>query len=201
LLRPKGFYFGVDSQHSKRVTEEPTLATKLGMTTHLSPLLRKARRLGMGPSELEALAVQRGCRHYSNGTEPEQPLASEHEFSNEELALALLSIALRYEPHSIRCGAAMLSAAGNDPRRLARMAVMERSVVPVRYVSEAGRRFEPDNQFWIELLAALPKSPPPRSGVLPHPTRFITMTGLTRQGPGLVTEWQRPRVAKIGVAA
>ena len=64
------------------------------------------------------------------GTEPEQPLVSEREFSNEELALALLSIALRYEPHSIRCGAAMLSAAGNDPRRLARMAVMERSVVP-----------------------------------------------------------------------
>ena len=75
--------------------EEPTLAAKLGTTTHLSPLLRQARRLGLGPGELEILAAQRGCRHYSNGTEPEQPLASEREFSNEELAIALLSTALR----------------------------------------------------------------------------------------------------------
>jgi hypothetical protein len=40
----------------------------------------------------------------------------ERQFSNEELAVALLSTALRYEPHSIRCGAAMLAAEGNDPR-------------------------------------------------------------------------------------
>src|SRR6266568_5227270 len=106
--------------------EEPTLAAKLGTTTHLSPLLRKARRLGLGLRELEILAAQRGCRHYSNGTEPEQPLAEEREFSNEELAIALLSTALRYDPRSIRCGAAMLGAVENNPRRLARLAVMER---------------------------------------------------------------------------
>ena len=172
--------------------DQPTLAAKLGTTTHLSPLLTKARRLGLGPGELEILAAQRGCRHYSTGTEPEQPLASEREFSNEELAIALLSTALRYDPHSIRCGAAMLSADGNDPRRLARMAVMERCVVPVRHVAEAGRRYEPENRFWAELLDALPSAPSPKSGVLPHPTRFVAMTGFTRQGPGLVVEWQRP---------
>ena len=170
----------------------PTLAAKLGTTTHLSPLLRKAERLGLGPKELEILAVQRGCRHYSDGTEPEQPLAAESEFSNEELAIALLSTALRYEPHSIRCGAAMLGAAGNKPRRLARLAVMERCVTPVRYVAEAGQRFEPENAFWRELLEALPLVPPPKSGVMPHPTRFVAMTGFTRQGPGLIVEWQRP---------
>lgn len=178
------------------MNETPTLAAKLGMTTHLSPLLQKARRLGLGPAELEVLAVQRGCVHYSSGSEPEQPLASEREFTNEELALALLSTALRYEPHSIRCGAAMLGAEGNDPRRLARMAVMERSVVPVRHVAEAGRRFEPENSFWRDLLESLPHTPPPKSGVLPHPTRFIAMTGFTRLGPGLVTEWQRPFTVK-----
>jgi len=174
----------------------PTLAAKLGTTTHLSPLLRKAERLGLGPRELEVLAVQRGCRHYSDGTEPEQPLASESQFSNEELAIALLSTALRYEPHSIRCGAAMLGAARNNPRRLARLAVMERCVTPVRYVAEAGQRFEPENAFWRELLEALPLEPPPKSGVMPHPTRFVAMTGFTRQGPGLVVEWQRPFSSK-----
>jgi hypothetical protein len=174
--------------------EPPTLAAKLGTTTHLSPLLRKARRLGLGPRELEILAVQRGCRHYSNGTEPVQPLALESEFSNEELAMALLSTALRYDPHSIRCGAAMLAAQGNAPRRLARMAVMERCVVPVRYVAQAGQRFEPGNPFWKELLTALPAVSRIKPGVLPHPTRFVTMTGFTRQGPGLKTEWQRPKL-------
>ena len=173
--------------------ETETLATKLGTTTHLSPLLHKARRLGLGPEELEILAVQRGCIHYSTGLEPVQPLVTEAEFSNEDLALALLSIALRYDPHSLRCGAAMLGAEGNDPQRLARRAVMERCVTPVRYVAEAGRRFEPDTPFWKAILDALPPGRPPRSGVLPHPTRFVAMTGFTRRGPELVVEWQRPR--------
>ncbi len=172
--------------------EAPTLAHKLGTTTHLSPLLQKARRLGLGPEELERLAVQRGCRHYARGDDPNTPLASSKEFSNEELAMALLSPALRYDPHSIRCGAAMLNAPDNDPERLARMAIRERGAAVVRHVAEAGRHFEPDNPFWRGLLEHLPPTAPPRPGVLPHPTRFVTMTGFTRSGPGLVVEWQRP---------
>jgi hypothetical protein len=173
--------------------ETPTLAAKLGTTTHLSPLLHKARRLGLGAREMGTLAVQRGCRHYSDGTEPEAPLAQEADFSNEELAIALLCVALAYDPHSIRCGAAMLGAAGNNPGRLARLAVLERSETPVRYVAEAGQKFEPENRFWRELIAALPVTVPPKSGVMPHPTRFVAMTGFTRRGPGLVVEWQRPQ--------
>lgn len=172
--------------------ETPTLAAKLGTTTHLSPLLLKARRLGLGPLELQNLAVQRGCRHYASGTESEGPSVLEGDFSNEELAVALLSTALPYDPHSIRCGAAMLGAQGHDPLRLARMAVLERCVISVRHVAEAGHRFEPENGFWTELLAALPGTPVPPSGVLPHPTRFVAMTGFTRRGRELIVCWQRP---------
>jgi hypothetical protein len=172
--------------------DRPTLAEKLGTTTHLSPLLQKARRLGLGPRELEILAVQRGCGHYANGSEPTTPLAREEQLSNEELAIALLSPALPYDPHSIRCGAAMVGAFGNNPQRLAQMAILERAIVPLKYVAEAGQKFEPENRFWSELLAVLPRMPPPKSGVLPHPTRFVAMTGFTRKGPGLVIEWQRP---------
>lgn len=172
--------------------ETPTLAEKLGTTTHLSPLLHKARRLGLGAEELRTLAAQRGCRHYSNGTEPETPLASQDEFSDEALAIALLSPALLYDPQNIRCGAAMLGSEANSPERLARMAIRERCSAVVRYVAEAGRRYEPENPFWGRLLEGLPPTPLPRSGVLPHPTRFIAMTGFTRKGPGLVVEWQRP---------
>jgi hypothetical protein len=174
------------------VTELSTLAAKLGTTTHLSALLHKARRLGLGPGELQNLVVQRGCSHYSTGSESELASVGETELSNEELAIALLSPALPYDPHSIRCGAAMLGADGNEPRRLARLAVLERCVVPVRHVAEAGRQFEPGNPFWHALLSALPQSKPPKPGVLPHATRFVAMTGFTPRGRGLVVEWQRP---------
>ena len=63
--------------------ETETLAFKLDTTTHLSALLHKARRLGLGPRELEILAVQRGCVHYSDGSEPAEPLATKEDYSNE----------------------------------------------------------------------------------------------------------------------
>jgi hypothetical protein len=170
-----------------------TLAEMLGTRPHLSPLLIKARRLGLAPQDLAVLAVQRGCVHYSSGDEPAAPLATAGQFTNQELAIALLSTAMPYDPHSIRCGAAMLNVDGNEPVHLARLAVMERCVALVRHIAEAGKKFEPENLFWPRLLSALPPSSPVKSGVFPHPTRFITMTGFTRRGPGLVTEWQRPR--------
>ena len=180
------------SRHLQPVDKAPTLAQKLGIPEHPSPLLGKAAELGLGSRDLQILAVQRGCRHYSNGTEPAEALASEEDFTNEELAIALLSPGLPYEPHSIRCGAAMLGAPDNEPRTLARMAIAERATITVRYVAECGARFEPENPFWKELLARIPSVNVP-SGVLPHPTRFVAMTGFTRKGPGLVIEWQRPQ--------
>jgi hypothetical protein len=175
------------------VVKTETLAEKLGATTPISPLLQKANSLGLGPDELQTLAVQRGCVHYSTGEEPPTPLASERQLSNEELAIALLSMAMPYDPRSIRCGAAMLAAEGNSPSSLARLAVLESSVIPVRHVAEAGRRFEPENHFWTELIDALPDCHVPDCGALLHPTRFVAMTGFTRKGPGIVLEWQRPR--------
>ena len=172
--------------------EPPTLATMLGTTTHLSPLLRKARRLGLDAEGLERLAVQRGCDYYQEGEPLPPPTISAQAFSNAELAIALLHSGLRYDPQTLRLGAAMLSAEGTSPDEIARMAVLERCEGVVRYVAEAGRKFEPDNSFWSRLLVLLPAVPPPRSGVVPHPTRFVAMTGLTRRGVETVVEWIRP---------
>jgi hypothetical protein len=108
------------------------------------------------------------------------------------LAIALLNSALRYDPQTLRLGAAMLRAAGNAPEEIARLAGFERCQRMVRYVAECGRRFEPDNGFWARLLGLLPDTPPLRSGVVPHPTRFVAMTGITRRGVENVTEWIRP---------
>lgn len=88
----------------------------------------------------------------------------------------------------------MLSADGNDPVNLARLAVWERSEAVVRYVAECGAKFEPGNAFWSRLLALLPQVPPPKEGVLPHPTRFVAMNGYERGvGRKITTEWQRPQ--------
>ncbi len=178
-----------------RTVKTETLAHKLGTTAHLSPLLMKARRLGLrAAADLCTLAVQRGCRHYWQGDEPQGELLSPDQFSNEELAIALLSIAAPYDPHAIRCGAAMLGAKANDLPTLARLTRWERSETVVRYVVECGLRFEPENSFWSELLSLLPQAPAPKSGVLPHPTRFVAMNGYERGvGKRITTEWQRPQ--------
>jgi hypothetical protein len=172
--------------------EPETLAAKLGTTTHLSPLLRKARKLGLGPRELEMLAVQRGCDYYHDGSPLPPPPVSREEFSDVELAIALLNPALRYDPQTLRLGAAMLGAEGNEPAHIARLARMERAEAIVRYVASAGNRFELGNPFWTALLEMLPPSAPPKSSVVPHPTRFVAMTGITRHGVETVAEWIRP---------
>lgn len=176
------------------MTEEPTLATKLGMTTHLSPLLRKARRLGMGEArDLERLAIQRGCDYY-HGEEPLSPTgASRKEFSNAEVAIALLNPALRCHPQTLRLGAAMLSAEDNTPEEIARLAKWEGCEAVVRYVAECGLKYERLNPFWPALLELLPWTAPPKSSVVPHPTRFVAMTGLTCRGVETVAEWIRPK--------
>jgi hypothetical protein len=174
------------------VKEAPTLAEKLGTTTHLSPRLQKARRLGLGAKDLEQLAIQRGCDYYQ-GAEPRGELrVGVEQFSNAELAVALLNPGLPYDPQTVRLGAAMLSAAGNTPADIAWQTILERGEAIVRYVAQAGMKFEQENPFWPELLALLPRAPEPKAGVLPHPTRFVAMTGFTRNGLETVVEWIRP---------
>jgi hypothetical protein len=171
-----------------------TLAEKLGTTAHISPLLKKAERLGLHSQDmLASLGVARGCWHYRSHDLVAVPNVSELDLSNEELAIALLSPSLPYSPHSIRVGAAMLGAPGNDAITLTRLAVAERTVAPVRYIASAALRFEPDNPFWRRLLDLLPESLPIKEGVMPHPTRFVSMTGITRAGAHPVTVWIRPR--------
>ena len=52
---------------------------------------------------------------------------------------------------------------------------------------------EPDNAFWKQLLDALPEAKAAPTGVMPHPTRFVSMTGITRGGIRPPPVWIRPR--------
>ena len=180
-----------------------TLARKLGIPEQHSLLLRKASRIGLhDASELIALAIARGCQHYRGGPEvvPTKPL-SRAAFSDEELAIALLSPCLPYHPRAVRVGAQMLSGHGNQPRRLALLARKERSENVVRHIAAAGLSTEPHEPFWNELLAALPPASPfrsaPPAGVLPHSSRFRAETRhtdpsdpATHGGPRMI--WLRP---------
>jgi hypothetical protein len=157
-------------------------------------VLPRARALGLAnPAALESLAVARGCWHYRQPEAPVPPRVPESQFSNEDLALALLSPSQPYSPHTIRLGAAMLGAVGNSPERLARQSKAEGCESVVHHIASAALQFEPDQPLWRELLALLPEARELVSGVLPHPTRFVSMTGFTRSGPGRVTVWIRPR--------
>jgi hypothetical protein len=170
-----------------------TFAEKLGAAPRRSLLLQRAMQKGLSsPELLESLAVARGCWHYRS-PELDVPNVSADDFSNEELAIGLLSPCLPYSPHTIRLGAAMLGAAGNDISTLVRLAVSEEAVAPVRYIANAALIYEPDNLFWRQLLDRLPHAGAIPDGVMPHPSRFVSMTGMTRTGRGTVTIWIRPR--------
>ena len=182
--------------------EGETLARRLGTTAHLSPLLMKAKRLGFEtPAKLEGLARERGLRYYSEPAavvnEEVAPYRAGDEISNEELALCLLSICLPYSQERIRMGGAMLAAEGNQPSKIARLAEMERSERVVHYIASLGSKVEPENPFWSELLESLPSCEAPRPDLLPHITRFVAMTGFTRNGRETVMQWIRPRVAVV----
>ena len=188
--------------------ESVTLAGLMGTTAHVSSLLLKARRLGLGaPGDLEHLAVSRGLRYYdSHGNsqggreEPSSGPVDEvgEELTNEELAIALLSPSAPYSQQRLRMGAAMLAADGNRPEVLARLALQERCGAVVRHIATCGHDVEPANPFWDHLLERLPADPTaPPADALPHPTRFVAMTGLTRDGVGNLKQWIRPRNPRL----
>ena len=149
-----------------------TLAKHLGTTAHISPLLMKAKGLGLSPPEdLETLALARGCRYYDAGSssrnERDEPRVSREEFSDVELAMALLSITLPKSQWRLRLGGAMLAAQGNKAEDVLRLARMERCEIVTRHVACCGAAVEPENPFWTNLLAGLLRT-------TPSPTSFPT---------------------------
>ena len=141
---------------------------------------------------LRQLAVNRGCRYYCEPFDFPAPVVDEEQFSNEELAVSLLHPSMPYLPQNLRVGAAIASAEGNDPLHMGTLALGEGAATALGFVAECGKRYEPGNAFWTILARVLGESPVIPDGVMPHPTRFVAMTGITRKGVGLVTQWIRP---------
>ena len=161
----------------------------------------KARRLGLRkPEDLESLAICRGCKYYDTSWDSPRECpeiyknlvqVSADDFSNVELALALLSPSLPKSQRRIRMGGAILVLPEMDPDELVRLAKLERSESIVAYIAHCGAKIEPENVYWSNLLNLLPAAEA-KPGVLPHITRFITMTGITRNRVGIERQWIRP---------
>lgn len=155
----------------------------------------KLRKQGLrDPQALLGLAVARGCSHYVSYVDRPLPENTGEGVSNEELGIALLSPSNPYDPRLIRVGAQILSDRSCNPDRLAALAIRERSAPIVRYIAEHGHATEPDNDTWLRILAILPESRPIKPGVMPHPSRFRTETGIQRSFGSHLDKirWLRP---------
>jgi hypothetical protein len=183
------------------IVKNETLAQRLGTTAHLSPLLMKAKRLGLQqPEDLERLAVRRGCLYYDfNSTtsslfeEPDVQVLRK-DFTNAELAIALLSPCWPKCLNRQRIGAAMLSALDVEADTVAELAKVERCETLVSYIAKCGAEVEPENPFWKMITDQL-GSFTGDVHQMPHPTRFIEMTGITRGKIGIQKHWVRPAPA------
>lgn len=66
----------------------PTLAQRIGTSTHLSPLLQKARSLGVNDSrDLESIAIARGLRYFGLPDNPKDESTENRKIPAMDLAL------------------------------------------------------------------------------------------------------------------
>jgi len=181
----KGRFYGSLCGMSLAVTEQTPSAA--------SPLLEKLRRLELSlPLDLERLAVIRGCDYYDRDLGARVPPFSDVPLSNAELAIALIIPLLHPMAREIRLAAALLGAPDVRAGDVATLAIQENCTDIVRHIALCGRRFEPENSFWQTLLCRLPDAEADATK-LPHPTRFVEMTGIDRGKVGVSTRWIRPR--------
>jgi hypothetical protein len=140
------------------------------------------------PLDLERLALARGCGSYERDLGAFARTVEGLPLSNAELAIALLAPSAQPTSRQIRLAAAPLRAVHESAADVATLAVDENCAGIVRYIALCGSRFEPGNPFWTDLLIALPETVIDRDH-LPHPTRFVEMTGIDRGKVGTITRW------------
>jgi hypothetical protein len=176
-----------------------TVAEQLGQTPHLSPLLRKLRAVGLvAPDDLRRLAVARGCNHYQQPNDAGKLLDVRTErVSNVELAIAMVNAAQSFDPVLVRCAAQLLSGSDVSVEAIARLAIQERALPVIRHIAKAGVEMDSEaEEKWQRLLALLPVTAEVLEGRLPHRTRFVSQSGVSRVDGRLTriprSIWLRP---------
>lgn len=169
----------------------PTLAHKLGDVPHVSGLLRRIAQLsGAGERVTDWLlkvAIKRGANHYRRDFDPNLP-ADLPAISDEEIGVALCLGQHPYNLDSLRVAAQFLSSPRINAARLCRLAEQERCEPVLLHVAEVARKHAPKQEPWATLRNQLHSRPVPRTDALPHWTRLVSHTGITREGPPR-TDW------------
>ena len=165
-----------------------TLAQQIGETTHCSLLQRKARRHRLTDlTSIMRLAVARGARHYASVCLPAEFDPGVEAISDEELVALLLLGAQPFEPFAIRCAAQILSLC--DLPRLSLIVRRERVARPLAHIARAGLAHDASQAArWRELLRLLGDPATVAPGRLPHWSRFVSHSGVTRDGSPR-TDW------------
>jgi len=162
-----------------------TLARKLGDTAHVSGLaIRLARLSGAGdrlPEWLLKTASARGAKHYQREFDPALP-PDNPAVSDEEIGVALCLGQMPDDSWLIRAAAQLLSTPGVHPKRLARLAEMERVEPVFLHIAAACARVDEAMEPWATLRRELHPRRTVHTDALPHWTRFAILPGLTRDG-------------------
>jgi hypothetical protein len=163
----------------------PTLAHKLGEVPHVSGLLRRIAQLsGAGKRVADWLlkvAVERGANHYRRDFDPILP-ADLPAISDEEIGVALCLGQNTYNLDSLRVAAQFLSSPRINAARLCRLAVQERCEPVLLHIAEVANKYAPEQEPWAFLRKHLYPRPVPGTDALPHWTRLVSHTGITREG-------------------
>ena len=176
----------------KEQASTTTLARRLGDTAHVSGLaIRLARLSGAGdrlPEWLLKVAVERGARHYQREFDPSLP-PDNATVSDEEIGIALCLGEPPYSLDNLRAAAQLLSSPRVEPTRLCQLGVQERCEPVLLHVAAVAERFAPSLEPWVHLRQHLSPRPVPRTDALPHWTRLVSHTGVTRHGGPPRTDW------------
>jgi hypothetical protein len=169
----------------------PTLAHKLGEVPHVSGLLRRIAQIsGAGERVAEWLlkvAVGRGANHYRRAFDP--TLAADlPASSDEEIGVALCLGEKPYDLDASRVAAQFLSSPRINAERLCRLAVQKRCEPVLRHIAEVAGKYAAQQEPWIYLRQHLAARGVARADALPHWTRLVSHSGITRDGSSR-TDW------------
>ncbi|MBM3839414.1 MAG: hypothetical protein FJ398_15870 [Verrucomicrobia bacterium] len=168
-----------------------TLARLLGDTAHVSGLaIRLARQSGAGDrlaDWLFKIAVQRGASHYEREFDSSLP-PDNPAISDEEIGIALCLEEHQYRLDYLRVAGQFLSSPRVNAVRLCRLAIQERCEPVLLHIARIAEKYAPEQQPWAYLRNQLPPRRVPRTDALPHWTRLVSYSGITREGPPR-TDW------------
>ena len=143
-----------------------TLADRLGLPIHQSPLRFKIRRLmrlagqeggGLSIEDwLVDVANQRGATVvFRANTAPAGKLPAPRELSDEELAVALCQLNCADRPQLLRLPAQLISRNQLDNSLLLSIATMERATRVLKAIAEQALAVEPQHPAWRMISQAL----------------------------------------------